>query len=363
VSTGQLPFPERARIAYATGWALTGAAPTERGRIACQTAVAHAIDHADQPGILETTLDLGALEGTWAVVYQRRDALYASHIPAVIAAFRALLADRDPGPTITAVRTRLGAVTESADDIDPEQDGPDEATPAFTAAILAWLLQAILPGAGHLTDDGRYLPGHSPSNDGNDTAPQALRQALADAVKAAGHEGWAGAVGIATQQAGIAGIDWDLASSDAAAALTGLGQHWAEADAWITRILHGASTDLGQLLAGLYAEAATQEDMIDAVLDALTNGDLRAVSTFVDMAMSQAMGRGQLALYAREGVRSVDWWTAADRRVCKRCHAIESANPYPLVEAPIPALHPFCRCVLVPHQPLDPLRLAGYAVH
>jgi SPP1 gp7 family putative phage head morphogenesis protein len=362
VSTDQLPFPERARIAYATGWALTGAAPTERGRIACQTAVAHAIDHADEPGILETTLDLGALEGTWAIVYQRRDALYTSHIPTVAAAFRALLADRDPAPTITAVRARLG-VTESTEDIDPGQDGPDEATPAFTAAILAWLLQAILPGAGHLTDDGRYRPGHSPSNDGDDTALQALRQVLADALQAAEREGWAGAVGIAAQQAGIAGIDWDLASSDAAAALAGLGNHWAEADAWITRILHGASTDLGQLLASLYAEAASHEDMVDAVLDALTNGDLRAVSTFVDMAMSQAMGRGSLALYAREGVRSVDWWTAADGRVCKRCHKIEGGNPYPLVEAPIPALHPFCRCALVPHNPLDPLRFAGYSVH
>ncbi len=34
---------------------------------------------------------------------------------------------------------------------------------------------------------------------------------------------------------------------------------------------------------------------------------------------------------------------------CSTCYAAESENPYELGKSPKPALHPRCRCVLIPH--------------
>lgn len=59
--------------AYAAGWALSGGPWTPRVAAGAKAAVGVAREHADDPGILEATLKIGQLEGTWATVFARRE--------------------------------------------------------------------------------------------------------------------------------------------------------------------------------------------------------------------------------------------------------------------------------------------------
>src|SRR5579859_1645562 len=56
---------EQAREAYAEGWARTGGPLTDRVKAGCIAAVEMAREHPHDAGILEATLRLGSLEGTW----------------------------------------------------------------------------------------------------------------------------------------------------------------------------------------------------------------------------------------------------------------------------------------------------------
>jgi hypothetical protein len=100
--------------------------------------------------------------------------------------------------------------------------------------------------------------------------------------------------------------------------------------------------------------------MVSEVADLLDSKEIRSVSTMVDMAMGQSFSRGALALYAREGIREVDFLTAGDTRVCPICDTFEREGPYTLIEAPAPSIHPFCRCTVVATQPLQALDFTPY---
>ena len=61
-----------------------------------------------------------------------------------------------------------------------------------------------------------------------------------------------------------------------------------------------------------------------------------------------------------EGVEKVDFLTAGDARVCPTCSALEANNPYPVADAPRPAIHPFCRCTVAAVTPLRRDLVAKY---
>jgi len=320
------------RETFAHGWAASGGPMTPRVREACRVAVELACEHADDPAVFEVTLKLGSLEGTWAKVYDRREVLYAKHITAVADKWRPLVKRLPVSMAVSRFRLALG--------LRETNENPKDRT-AQAIAQAAWLL-------------------HQASENPNDPEYIELVQTIADALKDGMAEGEAGAIALAAQQVHIVGIDFDIAFRDAWEALASLGDYLADAKGWLSKILDGAATDVGRLLSRLAEAGASYDDMVSAVQELLTDKEIKAITTLVDMAMGQSFARGALALYAREGIRDVDFFTAGDTRVCAICDTFEKHSPYALVEAPHPSIHPFCRCTLVATQPLQALDFTPY---
>lgn len=304
-----------ARRAFAYGWAASGGPMTDRVKQACRVAVEMACEHPDDIDVFEATLKLGSLEGTWAKVYERREALWHKHTEDAIAAWQPVA--RKLPVDLAVIRFRRAAgIAEAA---NPHR--ADLAAKALAAAT--WLIHQI----GDDPTDPEYL---------------VLMRTLADAIKTGMAEGEAGAIALAAQDVSIVGIDFDIAFKDAWKQLEKLGEYYADAKGWLGRILNGAAGDVGRLLARLAEEGATHERMVSEISDLLDSKEIRSVSTMVDMAMGQSFSRGALALYAREGIREVDFFTAGDARVCPICDTFEREGPYALIEAPAPSIHPFC---------------------
>lgn len=331
-----------ARTAYAQGWAASGGPMTDTVRAGCIAAIEHAIEHAHDPTVLEVTLRLGHLEGTWAAVYDRRERIYNEHLGPIKTAWRAAARRLDLSTAISRFRASVGLTEETQAEDDAR--AKDHRT-LVAKAIAAAVLHAIA----------------SPE-DASPDARDPIIHAIADALKAADAEGWAGAVAVSADKAGLIGIDFNLAFADAWKALGELDTYWAQAAGWLGEITKGLQHTLGAELVRLSGEGASYSDMIDAAEQILTGVDLGTVATVVDMAMAQSFSRGALTLYQREGVREIDYLTAGGARVCKRCEDYESKNPWPIDDVPHPAVHPHCRCALAASNPLQALdTLTTYA--
>ncbi len=59
-----------------------------------------------------------------------------------------------------------------------------------------------------------------------------------------------------------------------------------------------------------------------------------------------ASSQGANDRYQKEGVDKIEWYSAPDS--CDECAALDG-NIYPINEGPRPALHPFCRCTILPY--------------
>lgn len=328
------PIAEQARHAYAAGWAASGGPMTDRVRAGCAAAVALACEHADDPRILEATLELGSLEGTWAAIYARRQTIYDAKQAAVTAAVRALLAGVDLAPAIDRYRAAIG-ITED------ERDDRKHREAEALAAILAVLHLAIAD-----PDDPDY---------------RTLLTTMNNTLRDGQAEGVAGAIAIAAEQAGIHGIDFELAYTEAHAELEAADYLATQAAAWIKEIIQGVARDVARPVADLPIDTTAEQTVI-AAEKILDSGELPDVALLVDTAVSTAFSHGALGLYARLDVQRVDFMTAGDGRVCKRCTEAEADGPYVILNAPTPPVHPWCRCVQVPHNPLDPLLVAKYAM-
>jgi len=58
-----------------------------------------------------------------------------------------------------------------------------------------------------------------------------------------------------------------------------------------------------------------------------------------------ASNRGANDRYQKEGIDKIEWFAAPDS--CEEC-AVLDGNIYPINEGPRPALHPRCRCTILP---------------
>jgi 2'-5' RNA ligase len=322
-----------AREAFAHGWALSGGPMTERVHAACEAAIRIVHEADDTDAALAATIQLGTLAGTWAELYQRREQLVAKHTAAISVAWRQLMSHVDVDGIIRKLRKQLGMVTEAA----PGDSGPDKQgqTAAARAEAEAGLHTVIYPA--------------SPDY-------QATAAAIGAALKDGEAEGYASGVAIAAEQQGAATVSFDLAFEDAYAALGSLGDTVGDEVSWLGRVLDGQASDLGNALAAVAREGGSFEDMQAAAADVLDSEAFRSVDTIIDLAMSQSFSRGATTLYAREGVQTVDYVTAGGARVCPLCLDVESKNPWNIREVPHPGLHPYCRCVLMPADPLEVIR-------
>lgn len=329
-----------ARTAYAQGWARSGGPLTDRVHAGCLAAVELAVANAAHPGILEATLQLGALEGTWALVYQRRERLVAQHLERVAKAWRFSARRLDVRAAVTRLRQSLGLAeyTAPADDTTHRR---------LVANAVAATLVGSIAGADATPEDR-----------------ESITSAVADALADAEGEGYTAAVLVGAEQVGQAAPDADVVLSDYQAQLADLGSHWADATGWVDRMVKGNAGDLGGRLSQLVVDGAGFGDMVDAALDVIGGDDIRAVSTLLDLAMGQSFTRGALALYDREGVQQVDFVTAGGTRVCPICLDAESNNPWSRTAVPAPPLHPYCRCNLQATDPMQGLSslLAQFAV-
>lgn len=307
------PVAAPAREAFAAGWAYSRGPMTDRVRAGCATAVQLAVKHADDPRILEVTLDLGKLEGLWALLFARREQLTARHVKAVTKAWRAAVTRELLGVAVRAVQRRY---------TPQESDAPDRGDIAATAAVAGVL--ASLP---------------------NRPAWTGLRQAMRDALAAGRSEGAAGAATIAADQAGDEPPDWDTAFQDAYDAHDADHALWAEADTWLKRLLNRASTDLGRALADQEADGGTADDMVGAADGELDGGDVPSIEFTIDWAVGSALAVGALAWYQQQGAAQLSWVSAGDGRVCLTCETNETRSPYPIDQFPEMPAHPRCRCI------------------
>jgi hypothetical protein len=329
----------RAATAYAVGWAGTGGPLTDRVRIGARVAADLAADHRGTPGVVEATLQLGALEGTWARIYARRDVLYTRHDWAVRKAWHDYTTRALDVPALVAAVRRAGGVTEAQ---GPGAAGQDERDDAVTATVLAALV-ALLQRAG-------------------DTLYQALVAAITAALIDGTAEGTAGGIALAARRAGYSGINFTRAFTDARAAAAGPDQHGyyvTLAGQWLRRMVDATGRVLGRRLGRLVRDGATPDELADETGRSGTGRDVSAVSAFTDWALGWGFTLGAVTVFAGLGMNTVNWVTAGGTRVCPVCQDHEDRSPFPLVSAPTPPAHPSCRCVLDPAGPVDSLRRFG----
>lgn len=299
-----------ARQAFAAGWAASGGPMTDRVRAGCTAAVHLAAESADDPDILAATVDLGKLEGMWALLFQRRHELQAKHATAISKAWRPLVDEQHIIAAVQRFRSRLGLA---------EADGAEIRTEAVAAA------SAMLSGIGE-------QPGFGD-----------LRTALLQAIAAGRAEGMVNAVAIAAGQAHRDGLDWDTGFAAAYDDVLRLQDLTADTTTWLGRLVERAIFSLARLLAA--STNTTEDEAASTLSDAATGDRIPFVEYAVDWAMTEAAGQGVLDLLRSEGVTQADWITVGDRIVCEACKLHEELNPWPLEDFPLFPDHPFCRCM------------------
>ena len=309
-----------ARVAFAQGWATSGGPMTERVKAGCAAAIALAVEHAHDPDILEATLKLGQLEGTWALVYDRREQVYTTHIDAIAALWRRAAMRVDLQLAVRRFRDSLGLSVEAVADDDHRQ---------MVARQVAASVAMTIAGQDAHPDDR-----------------DALIAAIIAALRAGYAEGMAGALAVAAQEDDVEDFDVDAAYDAAQAQLTDQQFH------------HQAVTLLGQLQEAIAKQLAkvlaADENMdFEQMLD-LTKRTVGAVGVatllalLLDFAIGQMVTAGIRALFGRYHVEQLNFVTAGDDRVCFLCEDAENSSPYDFDSAPSPPLHFRCRCVVTP---------------
>jgi hypothetical protein len=319
--------------AYLSGWALSEGPFTDRTRAGCAAAVATALERAGEPDVLEVSLHLGKLEGTWAAVFKRRDDLVAGHVAKITVIWRKLARRLDA--RALAVKYRREQLIPAA---ESDQDAARRKAEARDAA-LAWLL-AILT-------DPEYAD---------------LEQAIATALTAAHAEGMTAALAVAADQAAAYGFDWARAYDAMLAGLAYLEHQPGIADATVQQVLGGASADVGRILADMAASGETDAEIAAEVEAAIAGEDVAAVTAAVDNSMWSGFAQATLGLYMSEGLDLAAWVTAGDDRVCPVCQDNEDNGPYSPSDFPSLPAHNRCRCVSAPASPMPFSAFAAFLV-
>lgn len=319
---------EQARLAYAAGWALSGGPMTARVQAGGAAVVAASLNTRD-PVILEVALQIGKLEGTWATYFQRRERLIAAQTALVLKTWHQITASLHPRQTIRRVSAELG----------PKPD-PVQAR-EIAAVAAAGLLSGVYAHDSH----------------------HQLQQIVQDALRAAAAEGQAGSLAIAADRLGRA-FSFTRTFRILYGQLGTLPELPLLAQQWIQRMIAGAASSTGSLIARMITAGSTETEVEAAVTSALGTGlDAaagRAVKLFLDQAMTQAMSQASIQLYQAEGVSQVYFLTAGDAAVCVMCQEAADGNPYTTQDVPTPGLHPDCRCTVTPADPEPYQALAAY---
>jgi 2'-5' RNA ligase len=331
-----------AREAYAAGWALSGGPWTPRVQAGAAAAVETALEHTDDPAVLEATLQIGKLEGTWALFFARREKLTEEHTAIVLRAWQAIASELHPGAVVDRLRAEVGTGL-------PADAQQREYLRTLTGSASASLLAGVYAHDGH----------------GD------LQAAVQDALRSAMAEGKAGVLALHAEKHGhVVEAEGKTYSFDSAYQqiydqLATLPSLPLLAQEWVQKMIGGAARDIGARLARLFAEGATRAEMLDELTVAIEAGEeagsvsARSVSLFLNQAMAQAMSQASLDLYASEGADQAWYVSAGDGRVCPGCEDYEGASPYTVDQCPLPGWHPLCRCVVTVEDPVPFKALAA----
>lgn len=291
------------------------------------------------PGpVAEVAIDLAALEGVWADVYARQEALHARHGRKARTAWRKAVAGLDVAALVAAFR-RQALMTAGAP--APGTDHESPAAAKYHKAELRNLARSMAAG---------FLAG---VNDQPDYS--GLLAAIAAALTAAAGEGAAAALGVSAAAAGYSGFAWGKAARDGRTE-----PDPGTATRWAARIIAGAVTGLAAtLLAGAVA-GDSEAAMVTAAAAALRKA--RPVTAFLDQAVATAVTTAMAAAYAAlGGIELLDFLTAGDGRVCPRCQQCADDGPYSPRDYP-GSQHPRCRCIPQPSGGLT-LPLGAFAAY
>lgn len=281
--------------------------------------------------VAETTLILGQLDGTWKLVYDRREALIARHSRKVARAWRDACAGLDVRGMVRDYRRMARTSTGEA------RTTSLAGAMADLAGFIAGWLRRILTRPGYAV----------------------LHAAMVTALRAAIAEGQAAALALAADRLGITRFDIGAAYRAAYKTLASLAGLDEMADYWIERALTGAGTDVSRRLGKLARRGEGEAEMIRQAERVLARKP-RAVWFYVSEAAHAGFAQGALALYEAEGVPELCWVTAGDGAVCAICDDHEANNPWPLAEFPPLPAHGGCRCFPTPAGPFEPAALADF---
>jgi hypothetical protein len=293
---------------------------------------------AESAPVREVAIDLGNLEGIWADVYARQDALHAKHQRKARTAWRKSVAGLDLAALIAAFR-RHALMIDGAPAPGTDHESPQAAK--HHKAELRKLARSMASG---------FLAG---LNDQPDYS--GLLDAVTSALTAASGEGTAAALAVSAAGAGYDGFAWQKAARDGRqepgqGTVTG----------WLAKIIAGAVTDLAASLTAGAVAGVSADAMLAAASAVLRKAQSAAV--YLDQAMHSAVSSAMAAAYsALGGIELLNWVTAGDGRVCVTCSGYEDNSPYTPQDYPdIP--HGRCRCVPEPSGGLT-LPLGAFAAY
>jgi hypothetical protein len=303
-----------ARTAYAIGWATSGGPLSDRVKTRCESAIRYAIDHADDPHVLEATLKLGSLEGVWAAIFDRRARLYADNVAKVAHAWKTLVSSVDVATVVRTVRQQAGL----------SEAKKDKTTAAYATTLILVQLSALMLHSNWL----------------------ALRAAVEDALASGSAEGQADAMALLADQVGATGFDFAKAFADAKAQLGTGNPLLASTENWLGQLINEVATAAGDALAQSIADGE-DPSTLDGVLGDFLDNPEGPMNYVLDTMTHLGISAGILRWYQLNGVYANIWFiTAGDEKVCNQCDDAEVGSPYVISDVPAPPLHPNCRCSL-----------------
>ncbi len=309
-----LTTAEAAMAAYATGFAASGGPMTDRVRAGARAAVALAETEPDRPGVMEATLRLGHLEGTWAAIFDRRDRLHAEKWAALLAVWVKLVDELD-----------LDELAGDAEDAAAGYEDSPETRTALVLLIAGYVLAAL-----------RSLTGLPRWED--------LRRIVRDAIAAADAEGAVDAAALAADKAGRVGFDFDAAHADALTLTADREDLAAAGDTMLHAALAALATAAARRLVRGFFAGDTTAQLTAGVTDTLTAA--AALRTEFVHAVDRGLAASMWRLYQLGGLARINLVTVGDGHVCEPCLDAEDKGPYDLFDAPGVPLHYGCRCVL-----------------
>jgi hypothetical protein len=279
---------------------------------------------AESAPVRELAIDLSNLEGIWADVYARQEALHAKHQRKARTAWRKATAGLDLAALIAAFRRHALMIP------DAPAPGTDHESPQAAKhhrAELRRLARSMAAG---------FLAG---VNDQPDYS--GLLDTVTGALTAASGEGTAAALAVSAAGAGYTGFAWAKAARDGRQEPD---QH--TVTGWLAKIIAGAVTDLAAALTAGAVAGNSEAAMLAAASAVLRKA--RSVTAFTDQAMASTITAAMAAAYAAlGGIHLLDFLTAGDGKVCARCQQCSDDGPYTPRDYP-GSQHPRCRCVPSP---------------